>query len=390
MRQTGHSIGRRAACALLVSPLAALLGRAQDRPAEPYMDRTKHQMLYDGPGGDEPEPTDLTEIRLGYFGPSEPRHVQGGGFWLGASKALAEVNRDGGYRGLPFRLVAKWSDSPWTAGGRMVVEMAYVDNVWAVIGAIDGVGTHIAEQVIAKVRLPLVDPASTDRSVNAAMVPFMFSCLPGDPAIAAALAPELAREAGPRGPVLICSTGHDERHCADEFRHWFAARSPGIERVLDFEPGSGELARIVDQAAGAAAALIIGNVADTAAVVRQVRGRSPKTILYAGPSAARSSFAWLAGDSAEGVRCPVLAKDASLEDGKDFAALQSYDAVRLVVAAIRTAGLNRIRICRALAALSPWQGAAGEIRWSALNRNARPVAAGYIRGGRLAVLDHPA
>jgi len=45
--------------------------------------------------------------------------------------------------------------------------------------------------------------------------------------------------------------------------------------------------------------------------------------------------------------------------------------------------LNRIRICRALARLSPWQGAAGEIRWSALNRNSRPVSAGIIRNARL-------
>ena len=84
----------------------------------------------------------------------------------------------------------------------MVVEMAYNDRVWAIIGSIDGVATHVAEQVVTKALLPLIDPGSTDRTVNAAMVPWMFSCLPGDPAIADALAPQLAAEAGEDGPVM--------------------------------------------------------------------------------------------------------------------------------------------------------------------------------------------
>src|SRR5271157_866233 len=117
MRRTGHNIGRRAACALLVSPLAALAAAAQERQVAPYMDRTKRQMLYEGPGGDEPEPEGLEEVRIGYFGPSDAAHAEGGSFWLGAVRAIEEVNSEGGYRGLPFRLVAKWSDSPWTAGG---------------------------------------------------------------------------------------------------------------------------------------------------------------------------------------------------------------------------------------------------------------------------------
>lgn len=378
------SIGRRAALALLVSPLVAA---AQNRPADPYVDRTKCQMVYEGPGGDEPEPTDLKEIRIGYFGPSEAADVEGGSFWLGARKAIDEANKQGGYRGLPFRLVAKWSESPWKAGGRMVVELAYVDQVWAVIGSIDGVATHIAEQVVAKVQLSLVDPGSTDRSVNAAMVPWMFSCLPGDPAIASAMAPQLAREAGKAGPVLLVSTGHDERHLAAEFKRSFAERQPGFARIIEFQPADGNLGNAVSQAAGARAVLVLGGVADTALAVKLLRAESKDTALYAGPSAAKSSFVALAGEAADGVRCPMLVgpalRNGAPEACQDYASLQSYDAVRMVVSSIRTGGLNRFRICRALARMTPWQGAAGEVRWSALNRNSRPVSTAVIRGGRL-------
>ena len=389
MKRMGDSIGRRAALAALVSPLVSLASRAagQDRPQEPYVDRTKRHMVYEGPGGDEPEPADLTEVRIGYFGPADPADVEGGSFWLGASKAIQDANKEGGYKGLPFRLIAKWSDSPWKAGGRMMVELAYADRVWAVVGSIDGVATHIAEQVVAKVQLSLVDPGSTDRSVNAAMVPWMFSCLPGDPAIADAMAPHLARDAGEAGPVLLVSTGHDERHLAAEFKHWFAEKQPGIAHIFEFQPGEPELEDAVGQAAGARAVLVLGGVADTARGVKLLRARSRNTVIYAGPAAAKRSFAPLAGEAAEGVRCPMLAGPAPADwapgDGQDYAALQSYDAARMVVSSIRTGGLNRVRVCRALAQMTPWQGAAGEVRWSALNRNSRPASLARISGGRL-------
>jgi branched-chain amino acid transport system substrate-binding protein len=391
MKWTSDRLGRRGALALLAAPFAPpfaalAAGQQPDGAPAPYLDRTKRQMTYDGPGGDEPEPTGLKEVRIGYFGPSDAAHVEGGSSWQGASKALAECNRDGGYHGLPFRLVAKWSDSPWKAGGRMMIELAYTDCVWAAIGSIDGVATHVAEQVVAKVRLPLVDAGSTDRTVNAAMVPWMFSCLPGDVAIAAALCPPLAREAGDEGPVLLVSTGHDERHTAEEFRRWFDARKPGFARVLEFQPGDDRLEVVARQAVGARAVLVLGGVADTARVVKLMRAESRKSVVYAGPAAAKSSFSTLAGEAAEGVRCPLMAWPAppgwAPATGQDYAALQSYDAVRMVVGSIRTGGLNRFQICRALEKMTPWQGAAGEVRWSALNRNSRPVGAAMIRGGR--------
>ena len=399
MLRAGDKLGRRAALALLVSPFAAPIvfgaaGRVQDKPSGPYMDRTKRQMIYDGPGGDEPEPTDLQEVRIGYFGPPDAAHVEGGSLWQGASRAVDEANQAGGYKGLPFGLVPKWSESPWKAGGRMMVELAYVDHVWATIGSIDGISTHIAEQVVAKVQLPLVDPGSTDRSVNAAMVPWMFSCLPNDVSIANALGPHLAREAGADGPVVLVSTSHDERHMAEEFRSWFKAKDPGISRVLEFQPGDDHLEIVARQAVGSKAVLVLGGVADTAAIVKLLRAESGKTLVYAGPSAAKSSFRVAAGGAAEGVRCPLLAQAAPPQwapgSGLDYAALQSYDAARMVVSSIRSAGLNRFRICRALAKMTPWQGAAGEIRWSALNRNSRPAAAGTIGGGRLEAFGPPA
>ena len=55
-----------------------------------------------------------------------------------------------------------------------------LDSVWAILGGIDGPSTHIAEQVTTKAWLPLLCAVSSDRTANAAVVPWMFSLLPGD------------------------------------------------------------------------------------------------------------------------------------------------------------------------------------------------------------------
>jgi len=53
----------------------------------------------------------------------------------------------------------------------------------------------------------------------------------------------------------------------------------------------------------------------------------------------------------------------------DFTARYAYESTRLLVAAIRRAGLNRARIRDALRGLSPWKGVAAAIEWDNLGRN---------------------
>jgi ABC-type branched-subunit amino acid transport system substrate-binding protein len=107
----------------------------------------------------------------------------------------------------------------------------------------------------------------------------------------------------------------------------------------------------------------------------------------------RRSFIEQAGGAAEGVVFPLLythGKGSGIFNEKfaarfgrrpDYLAAHTYDAVNLLIAAIRKAGLNRVRIYDEVRALSPWQGVTGEIRWDPLGSNSRPVRLGTIRGG---------
>ena len=91
-----------------------------------FFDARKHQTNYAGPGREKSPPTDIRQISIGYFGPSTASHPEGGDMWRAASLAIEEANRSGGYKGLPFRLVAGWSDNPWGTGVSKVVRMAYI------------------------------------------------------------------------------------------------------------------------------------------------------------------------------------------------------------------------------------------------------------------------
>jgi branched-chain amino acid transport system substrate-binding protein len=117
--------------------------------------------------------------------------------------------------------------------------------------------------------------------------------------------------------------------------------------------------------------------------------------VFGGPAMGRRPFVDKAGDAAEGVLFPLLCTSPEPADqftkafksrtGKlpDYAAVQTYDAFRLLAAAVRKGGLNRVRIRDALGELSPWSGASGAVNWDPLGSNTRPPTLGTIRNGRV-------
>jgi len=397
-----------AALALAVLALHLAVLPAPAAPPEPFFDARKHQTEYAGPGREAAEPAEVTDVPIGYFGPSDPEHPEGGDLWCAAQLALDEANRQGGYRKKPFRLVAGWSDSPWTAGAAHVTRMVYKESVWAVVGGIDGATTHLAEQVVAKARLPLLSPASTDRSANLANVAWMYSCLPGDHVQAPVLAEAIAARLGRKPLVVVSAADHDARQVVEKTEQALARRQmvPSYRFVFQQpEKDLGELTARVLQAK-AAGVMVAGSAADSARLVTALRSAGFEGPIFGGASLGRRRFVAEAKAAAEGVLFPLLDDPRSddpagaaraarfretfrkrFQREPDYAAGCTYDSIGLLVAAIRKAGLNRARIGDAVRQLSPWEGVAGTIRWDTLGSNARPVRLGTIQGGRVVPAD---
>jgi ABC-type branched-subunit amino acid transport system substrate-binding protein len=383
--------GRRASEFALL--LAAIAAYGQQTPPRPYHDLRNAPRAYNGPGREDPDPAAVKEVLIGYFGPADAAHFEGGSMWQGTTLAIEEANAAGGYRGASFRLMPEWTENPWKGGVGRLARLVYTERVWALIGGIDGAGTHLAEQVVAKALLTLVNPAAGDRSIHTANVPWTFTCVPSDQLQARVLSEAVRRRGGPF--VLLSATDHDSRAFAVQLETAFKASGIAPAFHVEFEAGTLRAADLAGRAAGLGAdcAVLIAGSRDTARVLKALREAGFGGALYTGPALARSAALAEAGPAAEGAFFPLVTQETAAAGkfrdaftkrfgaGPDWAAAQAYDAANLLLAAIRKAGLNRARIRDAVQELSPWEGASGPIHWDELGQNDRAVRLGVIRHG---------
>ena len=187
---------------------------------------SREDLKIPSPGKDSDE--DAKEVRIGYFGPSDPKDPLGGDMWLAANWAVRQANQAGGYRGKPFKLMPVWSESPWANGTKDLFSLVYKQRVCAIVGGIDGPSTHLAEQVVAKARLTLISPVSSDPTTNYVNVPWMFSSTPGDHLTAGPLVDEILRRTGSGGLAIVSADDHDSRIFTQQLRKALTARRAGV------------------------------------------------------------------------------------------------------------------------------------------------------------------
>ena len=338
-------------------------------------------LAYTGPESDF---TNLTEMRIGWFGPHDATNHLGADAWWAANLAVQEANEQGGYtphaqsskaghaqaergvyttspparkggagrdpsssdnsdlkrledcapstsagaNGMQFRLVPRWAVDPWGTGISQLTRMIYDEQPLAVIGSVDSASTHLAEQIVAKAQLPLVSPVATDKSVTLAGVSWMFACAPSDDAIARVLVDDLlARLKTNRNRfALLAGTDHESRMAAQEVLRECSRRGRLPDFRFELPPGAPVVA---EQLASLkqmqpTVVLIVANAEDSARLVSLLRKHLPNSQLFGSPSFGRSRFLQVAGAAAEGVRFPVL----FTPDSKDPATVHFLERFR--------------------------------------------------------------
>ena len=384
---------------LCLPPLAAQT-KGPSSPAPPYFDHRSRELEFTDPADVPRQPDKIKEVVIGWFGPSDPSHPSGGDLWTAARLTVEQANASGGWAGRPIRLAPCWAENPWSTGVARLFKRVYEENVVAILGSIDGASTHLAEQVVAKARLPLVSPVSTDTSVNLAGVPWMFSCAPSNAAIAGRLADAVAEGLGgsPRtgSLALVNATDHDSRALAGELLRTLAARLRVPAHRFEFTPGGNtfeaQLRALI--ATDPSVLFLLADAGDSACFLRALRRSGSSARVLGGPAMGQRVFRELAGEAAAGVRFPALSEPHEAppprEDSRNQAsvrfrqvfreatghepdahALLARDATQLLVDAIHRAGPDRAAIRQALRDLSPWQGLAGRITFDGVGRNTR-------------------
>ncbi len=209
----------------------------------------------------------------------------------------------------------------------------------------------------------------------------MFSCAPSDTAIAKAIVGELREDQHPA--AVFSGTDHESRMTTREILREFSRRGRLPAFKFDFEPGS----QVETQLRAVAEAkprsiILVASAEDAGRLLPGLRKAAPNTPISAGPTVARRACLILAGSSASGVRYPELVsapKNHPLHRAfvvtygyaADYTAWLTFDAASLLATGISKWGDTGSPLHLTLPSLSPFQGAAGEIRFDGSGQNTR-------------------
>ena len=359
---------------------------------KPFKEHFLVQMEYTGAGRAVPEPEHLDSVKIGFLGPIMPTvsvatggasHEEALGIaMLRAGRlAIEEANARGGYlpRKIPFELCVRNDNALWGASGSEVIHLAYKDNVWAILGGVDGANTHIAIRVALKIEIPWMTPGDLDPTYIETNIPWVFRCIGDDRQQNYLLVDYLFRKMNYQRVAILRSSNRYGRFGVREIRD--SARRLGRPIVIEmaYKVGSTNFDLQLDRVQEAKADAIVhwGDAEDAAGVLNAIRARGWTQPFFCCDRAVSPQFLKIAGRNAEGVICTYPwnpdRKDPKFETFKsafkerwgtepDTYAAHAYDGVNMLIWAIQTAGLNRAKIRDVLAYRpDPFPGVTGDI-----------------------------
>jgi branched-chain amino acid transport system substrate-binding protein len=387
--------------------------------AAPYDLNYVHPNIYVGGGRDIPEPKDLTEVRIGFFGPIEhsPEQVFGLRMLHGAQLAIEEANARGGYGGKPFKLMlhndydnwqakAVYGDDRatdptiWGSASNEVVKMVYDDQDWAMFGSISSESTHIALRVALKAEIPIVNSASTDPTIPETYIPWYFTDLQDDRVQGLTLARRIYTELGLKRVALLRVNSRYGRFGVIKFRD--ASRRLGHPVVIEqkFLPGDTDYTRSLKiiQSSRADAIVLWADEIPTANILKQMKALGMKQRVFGSYRTLGPEMLAEAGAAAEGFEA-VFPYDPTRSDPKwlsfnarfetrfhekpeQFASL-TYDAMNALLDSICKAGLNRVRIHDALANIAEYDGVTGHMTFDPNQKNVEHMFLGTVHQGAI-------
>ncbi|HEX2969024.1 MAG TPA: ABC transporter substrate-binding protein [Bacteroidales bacterium] len=134
---------------------------------------------------------------------------------IGAGIAIKKANAAGNGK-VVYKIEVRDMEGPWGTGAKESVNLVFEKDVCAVIGAIDGRNSHLAEQVSAKTRVPFISACSGDPTLGQAFIPWFFSCVPNDLQTAEILLTEIDKR-GLRKIILLHDNSYDAGMAASSF-----------------------------------------------------------------------------------------------------------------------------------------------------------------------------
>jgi branched-chain amino acid transport system substrate-binding protein len=376
---------------------------AYDKYQKAYKYHFLTPLNFYGAGREIPPPTGLKEVRIGFLGPLEGSIIVAYGTQMlqGATLALEEANKKGGYKGIPYKMMVHNDVGLWGAAANEVVKMDD-EEVWAWLGSIDDIVSHVAIRATLKLEIPMVCTGDPDPTFTETNIPWVIRDIPDDRQSCYALANDIfninnqSRIAvmrvnnryGRVGIVHFNKTATRLGHpivIEERFKDGETVFTEQLQRIKDTKPD---------------AIVIWGNPKESALILKDVRKMGMNQPVYCSDRIVNPEFLSIAGKLANGIitTCqynpnsndPKLAafrmnyrKRFGMEP--DVFAVHAYDGMNLIIGSIEKAGLNRALIRDVLTDLKTfqgYQGASGKMVFDATWNNIRPIYLAKIVDGK--------
>ncbi len=371
---------------------------------QPYIKFLAKPQLFLGPGRDKKAPTNLQTIKIGFLGPIRgTRDVAMGKQMLnGAILAIEEANQQGGFNGVPFELILHNDAGLWGAAANEVVKMDD-EKVWAILGSIDGVVTHVALRVALKLEIPMVNTGDPDPTLTETAIPWIIRVVGDDRQSSYALANYIFKKKSLSRIAVLRVNNRYGRVGSAEFRD--AARRSGFPLVMEVRYTEGDTTFLpqlkrIQQASADAIVLWVDNGATAANIVKEMDLLGMNLPIFGSDRMVSGEFLERAGNLAEGI-VSTYPYNPSLDDPQLMAfnknyvkrfnrkpemfAAHAYDGMNIIIAAINKAGLNRVLIRDLLTDLKTfqgYQGVTGKIIFDASWNDIGPIWMTEVRNGK--------
>jgi branched-chain amino acid transport system substrate-binding protein len=358
-------------------------GKAPDEifPYDNYVKPYKYHFLipltFNGAGRELKAPLDLKEVRIGFLGPLSGSVMvpQGLQMLQGATLAMEEANKKGGYKGLPYKLMPHNDVGLWGAAANEVVKMDE-EKVWAFLGSIDDIVSHVALRAALKLEIFMVCTGDPDPTFTETNIPWTLRVISDDRQSAYALINQIFVKDN-HSRVAVMRTGARYGRVAFKMVSDNATRvgHPIIieERFKEGETDfKSQLERINKTSPDAI--IVWGNALESGLILKQARALGLKQPIYFSDRIVSPEFLKIAGPLAEGLITTCQYNPES-NDPKykafqanykkrfgqepDVFAAHAYDGMNLLIAAIDKVGLNRVFIRDILTERKTFQGFPG-------------------------------
>jgi len=380
---------------------------------KPYKEHFLVQMEYTGAGRTMPEPEHLESVKIGFLGPimqtvsvatggASHEEVLGIAMLRAIRLAIEEANAQGGYRprGIPFELCVRNDNALWGASGSEVIHLAYKDNVWAIIGGIDGANTHIAIRVALKIEIPWMTPGDLDPTYIETNIPWVMRCIGDDRQQNYILVDYLFRKMNYQRVAILRASNRYGRFGVREIRDSARRLNRPVVIEMAHKVGATDFTLQVERIAASKPEAIVywGDAVDAGHALNAIRTHGLTVPVYFCDRAVSPEFLAIAGQNAEGILCTFPwnpdRQDPKLEAFKqaflkrwgvepDTYAAHAYDGANMLIWAIQTAGLNRAKIRDVLAyRAEPFPGVTGDIPLSSAMDDAGDVFLTRREGNR--------